>query len=610
MKLRETSNTEISKQSGLEHPLLTNIVEEKLSKSKIRATLATISKTLCGTLGPYGSTTIIQDRALNHFATKDGYDLMNRISFNDQVAGTILDIVRQTASNQVRTVGDGSTSVIVVANALYSALTDEKNSEWFNKIAPKDILDMLNTISEIVEKEIVSEATPIKEDDYNSLEKVAVISTNNDAASGKLIREIYEQIGKYGFITTEISGRKEKDEYTITKGVEWKFGYIDDAFVLSEEADKIVHERIEGEKGVKGKSVKVFITNSALTGNDIELLLAPLIGQVCGKDLGELVIVANSYDEDVRNFLIANRTKHRAFGHKGDPEIVFTAVHIDQVTRTSKNKLKDLALLLGTDVYDKFEHTHADFHLNPSRFIGEAEKAIITSRNTQIIPVKLTDPEKLEKLNYTIEGIIEQLKELEKIEEPNKEEDAKIYEYRSRLGSLKDSIAIIQVGGKTQAERMTRERLFEDAIFSTKSALETGVITGGNLIIPRILNRRMEELVNVLSEKYFYLPFDGEQSVRDFARFFLEMLRDAFLESYRNVLLNSYLRDDQIDDIIEKCSTSDNFYNLKTHKYETSKELNVINSSDTDIQIMRSCVSIIGIIATSNQVLTIMPSLM
>ena len=60
--------------------------KRKIPKQKIRATLQIIAKILVGTLGPYGTTTIIQDREMKHFATKDGYDLMNKISFNEEVS--------------------------------------------------------------------------------------------------------------------------------------------------------------------------------------------------------------------------------------------------------------------------------------------------------------------------------------------------------------------------------------------------------------------------------------------------------------------------------------------------------------------------------------------
>ena len=228
-KLREKTNLEICSENNIQYSFLTNFLEESDSRNKIRATLEIISKVLCGTLGPYGSTTIIQDAQGRHFASKDGFDLMNRITFEDPGARTILDLVRQLASNQVLTVGDGSTSAIVVANALYSALTDPEQVKTFKKVAAKDIVDILNDLSDYIEEEIKKSAIPVS-DDLHELETIAMISTNNDKEAGKIIKEIYEKIGKDGFISTDVIEKKNKDIYEIKDGIEWRRGYIDNYF--------------------------------------------------------------------------------------------------------------------------------------------------------------------------------------------------------------------------------------------------------------------------------------------------------------------------------------------------------------------------------------------
>ena len=84
MKLREKTNIEICDENNLPFTILSNVVEETSTKDKMRATSNLIAKALTAT-GPYGTSTIIQDREGRHFATKDGYDLMNRLTFEDEV---------------------------------------------------------------------------------------------------------------------------------------------------------------------------------------------------------------------------------------------------------------------------------------------------------------------------------------------------------------------------------------------------------------------------------------------------------------------------------------------------------------------------------------------
>jgi chaperonin GroEL len=588
MKLRDKTNIEICEENKLQHTFLTNTVEEANSKAKIRATMQIISKILCGTLGPYGSTTVVQDKEMRHFATKDGYDIMNKISFNDEVARTILDMLRQVASNQVLTVGDGSTSAMVVSEALYSALTDKSNSELFKKVAAKDILDFLNDLSTYLEVELKNEAKPIS-DDLKEIETVAMIATNNDKETGKLFKEIYQKIGKFGFVSTDVLEKKEKDTYEVKQGIEWSRGYIDDYFAIGRDNKKIIHDQ----------EPRVFLTNSTITYNDLEVLMSTLIGDVCGKQKAELVIVANNFDEDVRTFFRINRTKHLA--GKGAAEMIFTVVDIDQVTASSIHNLEDLGTLLGCEVFDKMKHKDVDYLAKPDRFIGRAEKIIITAKNTQIIGKELTE-DKQQAKKEKVKALKEALEKLLSTDEDNKDKEFEIYENRRRISCLTNSTAIIHVGGKSLTERMTRERLLEDAIFASKSAIKYGIIPGGNIMIPKILKNRKSELAHRFNSKYSYLPVDN---VLTFFEKFIDIIKNAFLESYKNVLNNSYFDEVEVEGVIEKCLREDLFYNLKTHRYQPLTETEVINSVDTDIQILRSVVSIIGILATSNQFITL-----
>ena len=173
--------------------------------------------------------------------------------------------------------------------------------------------------------------------------------------------------------------------------------------------------------------------------------------------------------------------------------------------------------------------------------------------------------------------------------------------FMQRKSNLENLTAVIHIGGKTYEERHSRERLIEDAIFASKSALKYGYTVGGNIMIPKILLNDKKKLTTLLNDKFDYVEAD-----KSFYGAFIEILIDSFLESYRSVLENSYLlTDEKIDSIIETVTTKDKFYNLKTHKFEKFTETSVINSVDTDIQIMRSCISIIGLLATSNQVITL-----
>ena len=104
--------------------LRTNIISNEDLKKIMFETLQFLSNTLSRTLGPFGTTTIIQDRMLNHTITKDGYTLLKKIYIEEEEARTILDLVKKISRNLVRRVGDGSTSSIIIANSLYRFMTE------------------------------------------------------------------------------------------------------------------------------------------------------------------------------------------------------------------------------------------------------------------------------------------------------------------------------------------------------------------------------------------------------------------------------------------------------------------------------------------------------
>lgn len=592
MKLREKTNIQICEENNLKHTFLLNVVEETTTKNKIRATMELIAKILCGTLGPYGSTTITQDRQGNHLPTKDGHDLMVRVNISDEVARTIIDILRNITSDQASSVGDGTTSAIIVAASLYRAITDTENKKLFDRVAPKDVVDMLNYLESILYDYIKMEAKPISED-MKEIDMVASISTNNDKETGKLVGDIYKKIGRYGFITNDVVDPVEKDKVEFVEGISWKRGYIEDCFSVGTKSKKITHEL-----------PYLFMTDMYFTQDDLPLL-ADVIGE-CARNDREVVIICNGADEDARTFFKKNRTKHLA---SNTPELKFSVVDIDNVTETGKSTLRDLAVLTGGIIYSPLtnpQHTHPYFTLHKEDFYGKAERAVLSPKESQFIcdPEFLTEEEKNAKDRLLAE-ILAELNEMEMNKEKSIEEAQRYYNLKLEYNTLLGNAAIFHVGGKTLTERMSRERLIDDATKACRSALQNGIVYGGNLVIPKIITTNKEYLRDKLNERFGYLVDNDLTFFEDF----LNIIKETFLESYKHVLENANITEEKIAEIVNKCIEESKFYNLKIRKFEDMQSTSVINSVDTDIQIMKTCFSIIGILATSNQFITLNPDI-
>jgi chaperonin GroEL len=526
-------------------------------------TLQFLSDTLKNTLGPYGSTTIIQDRMLQHQITKDGYSLLKRIFIEEEEARTILDLVKKISRNLVRKVGDGSTSSIIIANSLYKSLSELMTH--YN-IPAKDLLGLLNEIADVIATAVKANAKPIS-DDMHELESIAAVSTNNDLNYGKLVTDIFRQVGKYGFINLE-KAKGEETYYEVTNGFELPRGMLLDVMVNQKD-----------DKTCMFHTPYVFLCDDFITEKDLPFI-ADLAGDLCGRQGESLVFVAKGYDNAAATFFHINLNKQSP--------IPMLAVEISMDNKKNKERLRDLEIALGGKAYRKGDGEV----LNKATFdveerLGRCKKVISTDTFTRFIE-GMGDQE-------TIQARIEKLEEeLDTINrtEAHIEMDVEVYNLRKRMASLKNSMAVLYVGGASEDAKDTDKYLLEDAVFACRSALQHGYIPGGNLIIPTILN---DPNSRTSIEEDF--RFTNQDLVRDT----LDAINVAFLQSFICVLENAYNDINKSTAIATTCITNKSMFNLKRGVLESMDETNIINSAETDIEILKSAISIIGLLVTSNQ---------
>ena len=422
-KLIDKSDFELCREAGLTEPIMTNNVNKIASRKKIRATANIIARILAGSAGPYGSTAIIQSDGKTHLCTKDGLDIINKIKINDDVGTVILDMIQQIANTQVINVGDGSTSAILIANALYQEIS--KNDDEFNEITPKDITEILSTFSEWMTEKIKLNSRKISED-YHELKTIAMISTNNDEEIGENIMKAYKTIGKYGFISTDKSLNIEHDSVEIKSGIEWDRGYIDQAFTRDIKSNKITHEQ-----------PYVFICNGLITYSLIEKVLMSIIGNVCFNRNKELVIICNGVDDEARNFFISNRNIKEINPSAGRNPI-FTVVDLDNVSEPSRRKFETLSLCCECEIYDPIKE--AQFGIDTmgngntevvdklfGKFLGHAKEIIINEKHTQVIFETTKTDEYKKAIADKIAELSEKISELENQDYNTTNESLKIF---------------------------------------------------------------------------------------------------------------------------------------------------------------------------------------
>lgn len=586
VKKKETMEKKMNKDSEQEKrfEIRGNVISDEDYKKSLTNTLEYITKILLKSLGPYGSTTVIQDRFLNHIITKDGYTILKHIYIDNIEGRSLLDFVRKISRRLVRKVGDGSTSSIIISNYLFRNF---KSLMKKYNIPPKDLLDILDDISEEVIERIRWYSIPISED-LKEIEYIARISTNNNYEYGRLLKEIFQKIGKYGFINLETSKTNET-YYDITRGFELPRGYIDTLM-----CNKITEKVCEFIEPV------VFMCDDVLREEDIPGL-SITINTVCNQLGRPIVFLARGYDNSVATFFHVNIMKIK---------LPILAVELTLGTQKYQDRFEDICLTLGCTPYLKSEGDKLEpDKCYPMDRFGCCNRVISTENSTKIIEGR-GDKKKIEEKVKFLSDKVEELYKRETILEM----DDEIFQLRKRISLLENSMCILYIGGTTEENKSVDRYLLEDAVFACRSGMKHGYIIGGNLVIPFLLGESeiKKNIQNKLfdNEKY---QFTKDSKVLDKDKFLsltnelMDMIHESFVSSYFHVLNNRFQDPEYCDQIIVDCLKDKKILNLKTDLYESrmSENLTVINSSETDIEILKSSTSIIGLLLTSNQFISL-----
>lgn len=545
--------------------LTSNVIGKDQTTKIIRETLNDLAEIVGNSLGPNGYNTILEGIMENHTISKDGYTIFGKIKYDNEISTTILEIIKKISKNLVREVGDGSTSCIVIANALYNKL-EKIISE--SGISPKIIMDILGSIESAVTNKILAHATPITESNFYMLEKIAGIANNNDSKLGELVTEVYHKIGVDGFIILEKNKTGNEDRYEITDGYELDRGYVSNIFLDSKNTQEW-----------KKESSYIFISNDDLTEEDL-----PYITELLGFSLRTntpLVIIAKGYSYDVINCFKVNKVNNKS-------KLQICAIDYAITQDVHRDILEDFAVYMGATIYNKYENEQ------PKTFsvdiLGYCHKVNINEKSSMFTEGNINETT----FNERVEFLEETLNKTKSSK--FNDNDELIFQIERRISKLKCNSSTIYVGGNSEMEKDTRLFLIEDSIYACKSALKNGYVVGGNLFIPALLyadKSILSHIKRIYDSKYHTLIED-----------ILNGVEKSFLSSFVKVMSNKNklkTSEELYEFAYSNCIEDRDIFNVVTEEFEPFNKTGIINSCNTDIEIMKSTFSIIGLLVTSNQ---------
>jgi chaperonin GroEL len=392
------------------------------------------------TLGPKGRNVVIDKSFGAPRITKDGVTVAKEIELADKFENMGAQMVREVASKTNDIAGDGTTTAIVLAQAIVREGT-KAVSAGMNPMDLKRGID--KAIAALVE-ELAKRSKKITTQAETA--QVGTISANGEADIGKMIAAAMQKVGNEGVITVE-EAKGIETELDVVEGMQFDRGYMSPYFITN--AEKMV---------VDLENPYILIHEKKLSG--LQPLL-PLLESVvqAGRPL---LIIAEDVEGEALATLVVNKLR-------GGLKIA--AVKAPGFGDRRKAMLEDIAILTGGQVIS--EDLGIKLENVTLAMLGNAKKVLIEKENTTIVEGagKKAD----------IAGRCNQIRA--QVEETTSDYDKE--KLQERLAKLAGGVAIIRVGGATEVEVKERKDRVDDALHATRAAVEEGIVPGGGVALLR-----------------------------------------------------------------------------------------------------------------------------
>ena len=591
----------------------TNIISDKEYLDTIITIADTAADMVVKTLGPYGKTTIIDDGSFT-YPTKDGWSVLKRLRFNDPIFNTLYGVLKQVSFDLVNKVGDGTTSSFIGATIFMHKIIDYMEKNDFRQA---EFLSELNTVVDEIVYEIENSKYVRKIDitgDFEDIYKIAHVASNGNEELSRMIQDIYKQTQNPNIYVEFDMGHKLISE--IQKGYKLDCKPINQkGYKNSDDGTYKLNER---------SMVAIFDHN--VNYNEHDKIISAL-SRYASAHRCSIFILAPSFDDILTNII---GTSINSMIQQGQvPNIMMVQVPLSMTAH--RDYLSDVVLLTNAQVidYGKVRAFNVMVHNQTATEEDKMEDALLNtdqyhfSEPTDIIDMcigkvdKITVGEKYiviqDYLNIVnrqmYDNVMTEVKEkFETLKEKaNKSSSALQKEYMDAYQhyvKLYGNMGIIRVGGTSELEKHCLKDAVDDAVLACRSAFDHGYIRGLNLATMNVILDKLKRADNGTTE--FTV---------------LTMLFETFFDMSMNVLRNKYNDNDtrevhfENDDTFCKEMTNDDIltyaieneygFNLVSETFMKDSECTVINSTLTDIEIIRGIVSILSTMLTSNQFLSI-----
>lgn len=559
--------------SKTSNTVVTNIVNKKALREVQKKTLETLSDSLQKSFGPMGSNSCIKkENAFNQYS-KDGHTILSNIYFSGIIEQSIKDDVESITRHIVKTVGDGTTSAVILSSLIFNHII-----ELEEKYSPVEIQRSLERVCDMINKEIKNHS---EECDLEDIYHICMVATNGNKTVSSIIYDIYKEMGMEVFIDVSVAtGTDSMIKYY--DGMTINTGFSDSMYVNDKKKNTCTISKPQVyffEHPIDTREMSVYF-DAIVSKNIIQPFVEITQNKNMKAKMIPTVIVAPRISQDLcgtMDSIVAAQTQLPPANKL--PLLIITETH--QI-----NEILDLCKLCGARSIRKYidakiyeedkKNGRAPTPENIFNWAGECEQVVSDTSKTKFInPKEMYDKDGNKSTTYN--NLLDFLTTELKGAIDGGKDTSVIGQLRRRINSLKSNMVEYFVGGITVADRDSLRDLIEDAVLSCRSAAENGIGYAANC-------QALFTLYNLRESVPFQTDSINTEIFRVIYNSYIELIKILYNNSGINIF---------IKDLIENQKPID----INTGEYDGR----IITSIESDITILNTVCKIIGIMSTCNQ---------
>ena len=496
------------------------------------------------TLGPKGRNVVLDKSFGAPTVTKDGVSVAKEIELKDKFENMGAQMVKEVASKTSDVAGDGTTTATVLAQSMLreglKAVAAGMNPMDLKRGIDKAVVATVDALQSL--------SKPCA--DHKEIAQVGTVSANSDDSVGSIIAESMEKVGKEGVITVE-EGKTLENELEVVEGMQFDRGYLSPYFINDQDAMSADMENpmilIHDKKISNIRDMLPMLEATAKAGRPL-LIIAE---DVDGEALATLVV------NNIRGIVKVCAVKAPGFGDR------------------RKAMLQDLAILTGGQVIS--EEVGMSLEAASIDDLGSAKRVQITKENTTVIDGAGAKAD--------IEGRVNQIRV--QIDEATSDYDKE--KMQERVAKLAGGVAVIKVGAATEIEMKEKKARVEDALHSTRAAVEEGVVPGGGVAFVRCLG--------VLE------GVKGDNTDQDVG---VSIVKRAIEEPLRQIVANAGAEGSVV--LNNVAGKDGNYgYNAGTGEYGDMIEMGILDPTKVTRAALQNAASISGLMITTEAMVAELP---